>query len=826
MILKSLRLPNHPIAITLLIALACSPLCHSKGKKSFMLFGPTGIQANQPDPKKGIIVDGTEKDSPAQGILKKGDIIVSANGHGFAKGSKNWVGPGMSLSDAALEAEAGDGKLTLQLQDKRNVTIEMRKLGAFAASAPYDCPKTKTIISEAAEHMVKANRFGSPTRIEALGLLATGEQKYIDLVGEALRSEFGTMKFDGRSLQTRKRTAMKESEDGKGSSAIGAWSASYSTILLCEYYYLTKDEAIFPALKTHALSLVEGQDPAGLFGHKMADPETHRAPGYGQMNNVSLAGGLGLILSKKCGVDIPGLDESINKIVTYIKYHDGKGTFPYGFHGPREGEWNNNGTSGLAAVCMSLVGEKKAAAFFASCAAASYKQLGVGHASSLFSTYWTQAGVHVLGPEATKAFFPKTHFYYTPRRNWDGSIAQCYNEGHFGGVVLLNYSLPRRALLITGREADESLWLNASEAQAVIEMGEIDEKTDDPEKLFAYLNHPYPKVRAGALEQIRNMVSGKKFEKTRKSKPGDVAKAEEEFIKLFPRVKQLVESGTPFERENALRCYLLACPDEAREERMLVLAGILRNAKESDAIRVTAAKQLTSQGKLCQPYFNDILQFLLESKPQDHFAEVDAQLAEGLDVLSKSLEFDYYKAGFVTDPALFHKAAARLMEHKRQNPRGTGARMVRFVPQSKFHLVARYLEPILNNDDTTYHTYHNARAAMEPAVQIFGDHNILEGVDYLVDYILSGGSRWSFTLSMLTKSLPKYGVHAQHVLPKLREYKWVKVMYAQEENGGSRQLPAYLEMVKEIENATDGPPLVPLEKAIELSKQADQATSK
>lgn len=797
----------------------------SAGKKQeFEFIGPTGIRGTLE--KDGtILVHGADKGSPADGKLINGDIITHIGEHQVTKSTKEYHA---KLTQAILAAESGKsgGKLPLTLKGGKQVALQLKTLGTFSPTAPYDCPKTKTIISETAEHMAKAKRSGSPTRIEVLGLLATGEQKYIDLVGEVLRAEFGAMTFDGSSLQTRKRADFAKS--GKGSPEVGAWATAYATIVLAEYLYLTKDEAVFPALKTHALSLVEGQDPAGLFGHKMADPVTHRAPGYGQMNNVSLAAGLGLILSRQCGVDVPGLDGAIDKIVTYIKYHEGEGTFPYGFHGPRENEWNNNGTSGLAAVCMSLVGEKKAAAFFASCAAASYKQLGVGHASSLFSTYWTQAGVHVLGPEATNAFFPETHFYYTPRRNWDGSIAQCYNEGHFGGVFLLNYSLPRRALLITGRKADESLWLNPADAQAVVQMGEIDEKDADPDKLFAYLNHPYPKVRANALAQLLNMVSGKKFEISKKTKPEEAAKAEQEFAKLFPRIKQFVDSGNPLERENAIHCYMLACPDESRAERMNALAGILRNSKEADMIRVAAAKQLASQGKHCQPYFNDILGFLLEERPDDHFAEIDAQLADGLDVLSKELEFDYYKAGFVADPALFHRAATRLMEHKRQNPRGTGARMVRFVPQVKFHTVANNLEHILKNDDPTYHTYHNARAAMEPAVQIFGDHKILEGVEYFTDYVLNSTDRWSFRMMMLQKTLPTYGIHAQPVIPKLKDYKWVKVMYAQaEDNGGEhRFLEGFEKMIAEIENAKTGPPLVPLEKSIQLSKEADQGASR
>jgi hypothetical protein len=221
-----------------------------------------------------------------------------------------------------------------------------------------------------------------------------------------------------------------------------------------------------------------------------------------------------------------------------------------------------------------------------------------------------------------------------------------------------------------------------------------------------------------------------------------------------------------------------------------------------------------------------MLKFLMEERPNDRYAEIDAQIASGLSKLSEALEWNYYENGFVEDSELFHAAAARLMEHRRQIPRGVGARMVRFVPKENFYKVARQLNHILKNDDPAYHTYHNARFAMQPAVQIFGDHNILEGVDYFTDFILNGNTRWSHTIRMMTDSLPKYGIHAQPVLPKLREHKNIKNMYLQAEinDGEHRFVPLFEDMVKKIENATDGPPLVPLEEYIELSKKAGAQT--
>lgn len=814
-----------PTIFTVLIAIAISLTtpAFAKKKSKHILMGPTGILAIRDVQQGLIVVDGTEPGSPAADLLNKGDVIVDINGRGAPRNVREFD---EKLAAAILEAESAEagGILPITLKSGKTVNLKLQANGSFSATAPYHCAKTDAIITGAADGLInylakrKSQKAGtSHTQTELLGLMATGEKKYQEVAYRIIQEDFGDITYDGISLQARDRAK-----------SVGAWATGYATIAMAEYYLLTKDETILPALKTYALSLAEGQDPAGLYGHKMIDPETNRAPGYGQMNNVSLACYMGMILAKKCGADVPGLDAAIERTEAYVKYHANAGGFAYGFHGPREWDWNNNGTSAMAALCMDLSGDKEAAKFFAATSAASFGSFGQGHASSLFSSYWTQAGAHLLGPEVTQGFFAKTAPYYTLRRNWDGSIQKCYNEGHMAGVVLLVHCLPRKALLITGREADESIWMSAKQARTTIDMGDIDLQGKTPEEILCHFGHPYPQVRSNAVAAIHGMVSGKYYEKMLRKNPAAAEASKQKAAALFPTFKQLVATGSHFEKHSALRCYLIGCPESELDARLGDLAAILKDPQQPADLRVVAATQLASTGKKSLPFFNDMLAFLMEDRPDDRFNEVDVQLSEAIDQVGREVEWNYYKAGFVTDKKLFHDAANRLMAHKRQNARGVGARMVRYVPDEKFHLVARPLEHILKNDDPAYHTYHNARTAMEPAVQIFGDHNILEGVNYLVDFILSGDGRWSFTMSMLTKSLPKYGIHAQPALPKIKEYKWVKVMYAQAaiNNGEHRFLESFENMVQQIENATDGPPLIPLERAIELSKQADEKSAK
>jgi hypothetical protein len=61
---------------------------------------------------------------------------------------------------------------------------------------------------------------------------------------------------------------------------------------------------------------------------------------------------------KKGDVNVPGLDEAMGHTLAYVEYHINQGGFPYGFHGPRNFDFNNNGTSRMAATSASLDSRK------------------------------------------------------------------------------------------------------------------------------------------------------------------------------------------------------------------------------------------------------------------------------------------------------------------------------------------------------------------------------------------------------------------------------------------------------------------------------------
>ena len=59
-----------------------------------------------------------------------------------------------------------------------------------------------------------------------------------------------------------------------------SWRWGYAAITLSEYFLLTGDESVLPAIRSLALSLAIGQDSGGLWGHTMA--HTRGAPYHPQ----------------------------------------------------------------------------------------------------------------------------------------------------------------------------------------------------------------------------------------------------------------------------------------------------------------------------------------------------------------------------------------------------------------------------------------------------------------------------------------------------------------------------------------------------------------
>lgn len=707
----------------------------ARGAEDVRNWGPTGLRGTAA--KNTIQVAEVSKLSPADGKLKKGDTITGINGKAF----KNDVRWEFAAAIDRAETESMGGKLALTLKGGKEVQLQLTVLGTYSPTAPYDCPKSKAIITRAADALVMEGKVDrGATHSGLLGLMATGEKKYIDVVTETIRNA-DWAKPNGEEIE-----ALFRGEKDLG--YVG-WYWGYNLITLAEYYLLTGDKSVLPAIRLYAVSLARGQDAGGLWNHRMILARTGRLKGYGQMNQPSLSNFIGMLMAKKCGIDDPVLDKGIATTYTYVASHVGKGSFKYGVHGPNSGVYNNNGTSGSAALCMALKGNLEGAKFFSQLSATSYDDLEQGHADNFFNPFWTPLGAALSGPEVTQPFFRNSLWFFNLNRNWDGSFSGDSKAGAMDGAALLLYCIPRKAILITGREADESIWQKGKAATDVIMLSKIDYKSKSTEELMAMaMDHALPQVRRGA--------SGALVE--RKDSLAST------WLKYF-------KEGTPKQKQLAIEQYGWWIPIEVRLPQLDAIGAILHDPQEPLEVRVTAAGSVAYMGEAAQKYYMDIVGLIALDKPSDPLGLTDMGLGNDLDVLCK----DPFKSGLVTDKITFYKAAFKLLDNKRQGGRESGLNMLGGMPLEDFYLVADKVVHVIEDKDPTYHSYHNPTQAVAAGVTLLANLHIKEGIQYALD-IQKLDAKGSFEMLAIMNGLAAYGANAKAALELLKTQDgWSKV---------------------------------------------------
>jgi hypothetical protein len=236
------------------------------------------------------------KDSPADGNLKEGDVILGVSGKPFSHDPR--VEFARALTHA--ESEAGKGNLSLtRWRDGKteNVVLKIQVLGSYSATAPYECPKSKRIFEQGCEAL--AQRMKEPrypksqnaiTRsLNALALLASGNREYLPLVRREAEWASG---FSSDSFQT--------------------WWYAYTIMLLAEYQIATSDATYSPGMERLALEAAKGQSMVGSWGHKFAAPDG-RLHGYGMMNAPGVPLTISLIMARQAGLKDPALDLAIDR---------------------------------------------------------------------------------------------------------------------------------------------------------------------------------------------------------------------------------------------------------------------------------------------------------------------------------------------------------------------------------------------------------------------------------------------------------------------------------------------------------------------------------
>ena len=196
-----------------------------------------------------ILITAVEKDSPADGILKKDDVIVGVAGKPFDGDAR------IQLADAITAAEKDKNRGRLELVRWRagkikNVELQLGVMGTYSDTAPYDCSKSKKIFEQGCKAIAKKGLGGVsiPNSLNALALLASGQREYRPMLSDYARKVAAWI-------------------------TDSSWVSGYATLFLAEYAAATRDRSIMAGLRRLSLEIARGASPVGTYGHRFAGPD-------------------------------------------------------------------------------------------------------------------------------------------------------------------------------------------------------------------------------------------------------------------------------------------------------------------------------------------------------------------------------------------------------------------------------------------------------------------------------------------------------------------------------------------------------------------------
>ncbi len=536
-----------------------------------------------------ILVTHVGAKSPADGVIKIDDVILGVADKPFADDARKSI----ALAIADAEKETNQGKLTLLVwrQGKtEKVQLKLRVMGSYSATAPFNCPKSKLIFDEACKVLenepLRDDMWGA---VNGLALMATGNPEYLPRV-KALAHKIGP------------KTLKLELKDG-----MFMWDWGYRNVFLCEYYLLTGDKDVLPAINEYAISLAKGQSMYGTFGHGIAkltpDGQLHGSiPPYGPVNAAGLIANMAIVMGKNCGVKHPEIEPAVDRASKFFGYFVDKGAIPYGEHMPWPNH-ENNGKNAMTALLFGLQGNRiRETQFWAKMVTASYQNREYGHTGQGFSYLWGALGANTGGPDALAAYFNQASWHFDLVRRSDGSFTYdggeqfgpgktddntYYGKSSYYGLspcatYVLTYSIPLKKISLTGRGVDQASWLTKKEVADAIASGrfDLDRKNKTNEELIEAMGDWSPVVRSWAAEEL-----GKRPERK----------------ELVPRLIALAEGPDYRKRQGAAETLGYINSAEA----LPVLVRLLIH--EDRWLRVKAANALRNMGDTAKPVVPEML---------------------------------------------------------------------------------------------------------------------------------------------------------------------------------------------------------------------------
>ncbi len=408
------------------------------GKEFYLptIFGPTGMNGWLLN--ETLVVREIENGSPADGVVLPNDIIVAVNGVKLGTKMLKTLGEQIEASE-----QTGRMALTVQRAGKtENLTIPIRKLGAFGKDWPYNCAKSRAIHREAAAYLARIQRTEGlfdgrifvGFALNGLTWLATDDPAYWE---HARRLAYGYAR------------TFNPDESGTVN-----WGWGYMGVFLAEYYLKTGDEAVLPTCHRLAQALTSTQQSSGTWGHGKFP-----GGGYvqgGSLNNAGLVCWMALTLFKEAGV--PVNEAALARSTKFFKRFAHRGLVSYGDHRPEMG--GGNGKNAIPGVVYTILGDDAASEFCGRWVTSGYPGRCSGHTGGYMGFVWgnIQGSRNPHYPDYRR-MLDYWKWLQNVARRWDGgfllpeSVLGGYtNRGPIlstGGVAQL-YALPAKSLRIHG----------------------------------------------------------------------------------------------------------------------------------------------------------------------------------------------------------------------------------------------------------------------------------------------------------------------------------------------------------------------------------------
>lgn len=716
-----------------------------------------------------IAITAVAEGSPAEGVLKTGDVILGVGGKPFSYDPRTETGKALT----AAETEAGQGKFQLtrwRAGKKEEVGIRIPVLGTYSATAPYDCAKSKRILEQGCEALAKSmeapgyqKQNNIPRALNALALLASGQPKYLPLVKKEAEwaSEFRT-------------------------ESMATWYYGYLMLLISEYTLATGDDSYLPGLRRIALEAAHGQSAVGSWGHKFAGDDG-RLVGYGMMNSPGIPLTTSLVLARAAGVKDPEVAQAIERSAKLLRFYSGKGAIPYGDHVPWAQTHEDNGKCGMAAVLFNLLGETEKAEFFSRMGIASHgSERDTGHTGNFFNLLWAIPAIARSGPNATGAWMDEFGaWYFDLARNWDGTFAHqgppqmkgdSYKNWDATGAYLLAYAMPLKHIHLTGKSAGNTPQLDAAEAKSIVLDGRGWNNKDrnsaydslSGDGLFERLSSWSPIVRERASAALAR----------RKEAPVDA------LVRLLGDPKIEARYGA---------CQALAMLKAAAAPAVPDLEKALGH--EDPWLRIEAAEALAAIGDLAMSTLPRLLEMIAKG-PTEEDPRAMGQRYLCFAVFGQMLKRDL---GDV-DPDLLRKAVAAGLQNQDGRARGAvGGVYGKFSYEDIKPLLPAIHEAIVTPAPSGIMFDSSVRLA---GIDLLAKHRIAEGMPLAIDVMEIEKWGKAERIKRCLKTLAAYGAAAKPMLPRLRQLEADLTAHREAKNLGS-QIKTLGELIKNIESGTD-----------------------